>query len=668
MSTSFRPPMSVHFIWHPYDAESVNPIIEEVRKTFARDKDRPFSRGLNIPLFFYSSKNPVEVPDDGPSDLATRNIIFVFTSVNTAGVPNWRAYVEGLKIFDTTVIIPVALDKNGINHGGSLKGINCIRSYDWPQENKILHAILFLAHEIYRYGLSNITLGASGKNSSIKLFLSHAKTGNTGLMHAESIKRFVDETNMRRFFDATEISPGFSFEQEIETHIIDSTLLAIGSDAYSSRYWCQREILSAKKQNRPIVAVNCLEDYEDRIFPAASNIPCVHVSSDTPLSDKNILRILSSAMLETIRLEYALKSLEYYKTQQWIDSDCELYPRPIEIRHALSLVTDGKTKICYPEPPIYSDEADWHDGVRIEAYTPLWKSGDRDLLKGLRVGISISDAPVDGFSHFHLHSDHLIRLTQDVARHLLARSTTLLYGGDLRQDGFTEFILDEASVLKDRLPHDPPHVENHLAWPLHVSGSEIIAWRAKYAQVMKTVSYGIPAGVADGIAQNVFLTPNCTENKYIWSRCLTEMRVKSIESSAARICAGGKLAGYSGKMPGVLEEIIIALQNEKPIYLLGAFGGVVGEVCLTIDEGKITPPLTEDWQVKHNDGYADLQEMALLRGGETRYEEVKKILELLNVDDLATRAGLSRDEYGRLMCSPFVDECVHLILKGLQRL
>ena len=51
---------------------------------------------------------------------------------------------------------------------------------------------------------------------------------------------------MQRFFDANEISPGFKFDQEIENHIKNSTIIAIESDAYSSRYWCQREILSAK--------------------------------------------------------------------------------------------------------------------------------------------------------------------------------------------------------------------------------------------------------------------------------------------------------------------------------------------------------------------------------------------------------------------------------------
>jgi len=63
-----------------------------------------------------------------------------------------------------------------------------------------------MAHEIYRYGFVEISENDHGKCSSIKIFLSHAKAGDTGRLHAESIYQFIDSTNMSRFFDATETS------------------------------------------------------------------------------------------------------------------------------------------------------------------------------------------------------------------------------------------------------------------------------------------------------------------------------------------------------------------------------------------------------------------------------------------------------------------------------
>ena len=54
------------------------------------------------------------------------------------------------------------------------------------------------------------------------------------------------------------------------------------SDNYSTRYWCQRELISAKKNKRPIVIVNCVEKYEDRSFSAITNLPSVRVPSAKP--------------------------------------------------------------------------------------------------------------------------------------------------------------------------------------------------------------------------------------------------------------------------------------------------------------------------------------------------------------------------------------------------
>lgn len=670
LMSQFKPPIAIHYIWHPSDIEAVDQIIEAVSKCLSRDISRPFSRNLNIPIFFYSSNSSTIVPDD-PHELAARNVLFVFTSVNTTGRPTWNDYIKNLPCTETMRAVPVALTHEGLGHGGegSLKDLNCIRAYEWPKESMVQHTILAMAHEIYRHGFVEIAEDDKGKSSSIKLFLSHAKCGNTGRFHAEVIKRFIDNTNMSHFFDATTISPGFKFNEEIIKHIVDSTMVAICSDDYSSRYWCQREILCAKEHHRPMIAVNCLEDYEDRIFPAGSNVPCVHLPSESPLREADILKVLTAALLETIRHRHAMTSVEHYQARGWIDGDCAVFSRPPEIRQILALMAEGRTnKICYPEPPIYSEEADWHTQLGIDTFTPLWSGSESHSLNGLRVGISISDVPSDGFKENHLPTSQSMRYAQDLARHLLARSATLIYGGDLRKDGFTEFILDEAVVLKCRLNTDDIHVVNHLAWPIHKADQEMTAWRAKYNTVMETVEHDASSDIASDVDIDAYLSPSTPQNKYIWSRCLTVMRIKSIESSHARICAGGKLLGYNGKIPGVLEEILIAIDKNKPVYLLGAFGGVVGDVCKVVRKEPYPDTLTEAWQITHNAEYIDLQAIASKHGMNADYGQVKTALEGIDLSLLSENAGLDEATYLRLMKTPFVDECIHLIMQGLKGL
>jgi hypothetical protein len=668
MDKTYTPPITVNFIWNPSDSELALPILEAVRNSFARDKSKPFSRSLNLSLFQYSSSNGNEIPNAYPSEHADNSIIFIFTSVNTAGNKNWKDYIEGITTTSSMHIVPIALDTYGLRHQGSLKNLNCIRTYDWPDTNQDLCAIVVLAHEIYRHGCVKNIPSDTGSSSSIKLFLSHSKSEEIGPSYSKTIKDYIDNTNMQRFFDATEIAAGFSFSEEIEKHISDSTLIAFESDSYSSRYWCQREVLSAKEKNRPILVVNCLQDYEDRIFPAASNVPCVNVTTSAELSEKDVLRILSAAIIETIRFEYSLMSLIKYRDYGWLDRDCELSARPPEIRQILKLREKGIEKVCYPEPPIFFEEADWHSMVGVDSRTPLWEPSELNSLAKIKLGISISDRNDNAFYQTHIHEDQLVRLAQEVARHALARSATLIYGGDMRQDGFTKFILDEAIILKERLRDSIIHIENHMAWPLYIEDKKLTAWRAEYSGIMSTCEYALPADVSAGISESVFLPPNSISNSYIWSRSLTNMRESSISASTVRICAGGKTAGYKGKMPGVLEEIMIAIAYNKPIFLLGGFDGVVGDVCKAILNKDTPDSLTASWQLLNNSGYRELQDFAGTQNYSCDYEELISVLHNLDLAALASSAGVSESEYRDLMETPFVDECVHTLLKGLRKI
>ena len=672
MKQQIVPPLAVHFVWHPND--NINTTIMDFRRYLTRDIDRPFSRELNIPTFLYSSQKLLQPPSNLPKKLAKKNVIFLFLSANTLMIPSWKEYINSLPERKNYHLVPVAVEHEGIGHTseGRLKSLNCIRMFEWNKDLKKEYAIFYLSHELYRFGLKNINLLESGIDSSIRLFLSHAKKGDTGLKHAKAIKKFIDNSNMQGFFDVNDISSGFKFDEEIEKHIKRSTLIAIESDAYSTRYWCQREILTAKREKRPIILVNSLEEYEDRVFPAASNIPCVHITAE-PLNDKDILRILIAALLETIRFEHARKLLTYYRNQKWIDQNAVIFARPPEIQQIVEILKKNKKSnnlvICYPEPPLYKEETEWADYFNITVSTPLWSSDKKSYKnKKFRIGLSIADYQPDGYDKQNQDLDELKRFSQSLARHLLANKHTLIYGGDLRNDGFTQFILDEATVLRDRLQLDKLFVENYLAWPLNVK-QENLKWYANYNTVIKPVSASIPDYIKSLIHDiSTFLPHDCLENKYIWSRCLTTMREESIKSSDIRILVGGKFENYLGKMPGVLEEFLIAYKQDLVIFLVGGLGGLTKKLCISIKNRKIEEEFTEEWQMNHNNAYKDLQKIASQHGKHTDYKNLKKVIEKIKIIELAKRSKLTIEEYERLMTTPFIDESIYLILKSIKNL
>ena len=88
------------------------------------------------------------------------------------------------------------------------------------------------------------------------------------------------------------------------------------------------------------------------------------------------------------------------------------------------------------------------------------------------VAISISESP--NMSVLGLGPEHLVDAMAEVARHLLAMGARLMYGGDLRVDGFTNILFElVARYRRDAdLGDERVGVTNYLAWPVHMTFSE----------------------------------------------------------------------------------------------------------------------------------------------------------------------------------------------------
>jgi hypothetical protein len=52
-----------------------------------------------------------------------------------------------------------------------------------------------------------------------------------------------------------------------------------------------------------------------------------------------------------------------------------------------------------------------------------------------------------------------------------------------------------------------------------------------------------------------------------------------------RILLGGRLRGYLGAIPGVMEEAILAVERNQPIYLAGGLGGAAASVARRLNAG-----------------------------------------------------------------------------------
>lgn len=796
---TFAPPLAVHLIWgsknyayysegHEDYLDKMSKFVLEFRKYLTRDPEKQFSRTLDIPTFLYCNDNPKNLPE--LKKVAEKDIVFFFVTPEMID-KKWDNYIlkEVLKDkknkdkIEDKYIIPVALNGKSLNFSlyNSMIKKNFVRLDDLKNKETKLEGIIKLLYELYKrvWGKELVrkvdengndneekNLNENKKNNEddnknyepIKLFLSHTKKDGIGYAYAKSIIRHIATLNIGRFFDIYDIPPGANFENEIEKNIKKSTFIAIMSDNYSTRYWCQRELISAKKNKRPIVIVNCAEKYEDRSFSAITNLPSIRVpcaklkkymkkeklfqldivtkelnvkTTHSLLSShikykvksKDSMRILVTAMIETIRCEYSMEILEFYQ-RDYIKflGDAEILSRPPESWQIQEAINNG-INICYPEPPIYHRELKYilsavreiTKGGTVEISTPLWsgkyyqdngKWKEKEFMENnknldLKIGLSIANYlyfsreihkinKKEKMSGMHIldcenhsqHVDELERFSQTLVRYLLARNCKLVYGGDLRDNGYTEFILNEARITKDRLHNDNDKVKekefeeeayvlNYVSWPYYLE-EKTKEWCVNEPGLFEVTKVE-PTCVTDA---DKYIDKSSVENLLIRSQCLTKMREESINRSDARVFAGGKIRSYSGRMPGVVEEFIISLKTGKPIYLVGGLGGVTKLICDGILLQKVPRELMKDWQESYNKylEYPNLEYKKL-------YKKLVKCKNSINYENLicifsapdllkylSHRSGLTEKEYKRLMETPFVDEAVHLIIEGLDNI
>ncbi|EML9403055.1 hypothetical protein RFI33_001470, partial [Klebsiella pneumoniae] len=92
----------------------------------------------------------------------------------------------------------------------------------------------------------------------------------------------------------------------------------------------------------------------------------------------------------------------------------------------------------------------------------------REMLSQHVIAISTSDSP--DMPVLGLSQQHLYDAMTEIARHLLALGARIVYGGDLRANGFTELLFE--LVARHRRDADEgderSSILNYLAWPVHM--------------------------------------------------------------------------------------------------------------------------------------------------------------------------------------------------------
>lgn len=197
-----------------------------------------------------------------------------------------------------------------------------------------------------------------------------------------------------------------------------------------------------------------------------------------------------------------------------------------------------------------------------------------NALSGTRVGLSVSGSA--DLERLGLSEAHINLVVVEIARAIILAGGIVVYGGRLRPAGFTGTIMQEVHRFGD----DRQALEIYVPEPeyrnIPTEDLRAIDTRLGTSGALRLVS-------ATGELVPISCLQNRNEPLGADSEALTSMRQRVTEVADARIAVGGKLVGFKGQEPGVIEESRLTLEASKPLYIAGGYGGAAAAMVRTLE-------------------------------------------------------------------------------------
>ena len=642
-----KTPLSIHVLYHSAYKEGVV-VYSMLYKTLCRDSASPFMDGLDIPVYFQTGD------DSGLTAMANagskKRLILLLVDINMFCSSVWRDYIN--KILqdaddDKLKIVSVKLDSHALSFLEELSKDQMIVLQTESVMDNLDEFKTRLFEFIIRY------LGGE-KTKKVSIFISHSKRdkGNIGEAMAKEVRNFLfADTKLSSFFDVHDILDGYQFVRQIKENVKESLILVLFTDTYSSREWCRIEALTAKEYMKPMVVVLQLQEGAERLFPYIGNVPSTVFHGDW--------RPVINLLLRT--------AIDYQYESQLLESLCDdqatYLPYPPEA-HSLSILKDDKTTVYYPEPPLGNEEMEVLNSIATQMTskkifkTPMEQQTSAKMLNDKQIAISVSeseDLPLLGIG-----KEMLCDLTIELSRHILKAGGKMIYGGDLRKDGYTQLFRDLSDQYGkyEKEQKDVIYFTNYLSWPLYNKMSMVD--KADYLSCRVQLEECQPSDAVPADLNKEFVPPVDVNSRYMWATSLTSMRQKAEAQAKARVLVGGKIKAFSGCMAGVVEEFITAKSANHPVYLIGGFGGAT-KLLTEIIEKKNDLKAEELQKIAfEDDKYKELYEYFEAKGQFIDYS----MIDSMSVEDFRYN-GLTDEENLRLFHSVNIMEIVSLVLKGL---
>lgn len=542
-------------------------------------------------------------------------------------------------------VFPVALDPVSYQMPPMLRRLNFIRhirSDDSPPDDE---ALLSRLTEVLCRDLRDLLHHRAGAIAGavpekLKIFLSHAKADGTET--PIRLKEYIQgQTQCEAFFDENDIPSGYDYANVLETAIREDSagLIVVQGDHYADRPWCRKEIRDFLKPQRertpngsgspnagspayftpPVVMVQNMAGRKlARSIPELGHAPCLQWVEG---AERRIITTLIREVL--LGLFYREIARQFAKTEERGTVYLNRTPDPVLLQRVLSDLAEPGGQPCkrFVHPGYGLSRMDRTGleaafrGVAFESFSEM--SADQDVLEPVAERIrqqkpvlAVSAGNATDILASGAGDEHNKELLLRLLRPLFRLQCSLLYGGSaptVQHDrppwdvelNFTDLFLYLLMSEREEDDGSLSRLYNLSAWPFcsRIDRKLIARWTDICSFVTVTeADAGIPESLRLPTEEE---KGNPTRRAVNQALCLSEMRRRAVGtfpctlpdgggqtcgvSAMAHIFLGGKTVYSSGIIPGVLEEILYALDAKKPVYLIGAGMGAAGLVARWLD-------------------------------------------------------------------------------------
>lgn len=205
----------------------------------------------------------------------------------------------------------------------------------------------------------------------LTVFISHTKRLNTTedgavVRLVDLVREVIAGTRLNDFFDAHDLQPGEDWAPTLVKEASHAALLAVRTDLYSSRPWCQREVVTAKRHGMPVVVLDGLRRGEERGSFLMDHVPRVPGHRKARGWGKDAIWVALNQLVDEC-LKRALWQAQHRIASGSLNIDIDWWaphaPEPATFADWLAGIDrdakrDEPIIVLHPDPPLGDDESD----------------------------------------------------------------------------------------------------------------------------------------------------------------------------------------------------------------------------------------------------------------------------------------------------------------------